>query len=217
MMIWEEFKNNPFSVLGASPLDSRAKLIARQAELALFDDDRVTQEALAKLLHPVRRLQAEIRWFPGTQNVAFEPVRMFFQSNGQGPIPQIDSTSVLAQFNVLRLAIGLNLPDNEQDCRTALYALAVLADALYPEQVTEDINKDRCQAGFTLLPSTTETETELRQLLRETAALSVSMIRKPDSLSLIHQLESEYQTRGSMFHNSYLIELAAEELRKSKL
>ena len=46
MTILEQISANPFMVLGATPKDSRAKLIARQAELALFDDTHQTDEAL---------------------------------------------------------------------------------------------------------------------------------------------------------------------------
>lgn len=64
MAMIDTYRNHPFRVLGASPRDTRAALAERQADLALFGDDGASEEALAALLHPATRLEAELRWFP---------------------------------------------------------------------------------------------------------------------------------------------------------
>ncbi len=209
MTVAEEIRTNPFFVLGMTPQDTRPALIARQAELALFDDDRSADEALARLLHPSGRLRAEIRWFPQTPAGALEPVRALLKSGGAGAVPRLDSPSVLAQFNFLRLAFSLNPPSEERECRAAINALAIMADALYPGQVTEEINGDRSEGGHALLNGTGETEAELRLLLGDAAALCASWVGRSFRVRLGSELEWDYKNRGTDYHNSFLIELTA--------
>ncbi|MBQ8136177.1 MAG: hypothetical protein IJ174_01975 [Clostridia bacterium] len=60
---------NPFALLNASPRDSREALLERADEAALLsghDPDK----ALSDLLHPGKRLRAELAWMPNTEKPA---------------------------------------------------------------------------------------------------------------------------------------------------
>ena len=101
----EETKKNPFRVLEASPRDSREILNMKQAELALLGESASNgQAALTALLHPQSRLEAEMRWFPGTEKAETDRLLQFMESHGKyEPIPPFATSSVLARFNALRL------------------------------------------------------------------------------------------------------------------
>ena len=56
---------NPFYVLGASPSDNRRRLRTLYDEKSLFNSSETCDDALQTLTHPLKLLNAEIRWFPG--------------------------------------------------------------------------------------------------------------------------------------------------------
>lgn len=58
-------EKNPFYILEASPYDKRANIISKAEEKAFFTDSGICEEAQAKLLHPEKRLSAELDWFYG--------------------------------------------------------------------------------------------------------------------------------------------------------
>ena len=56
---------NPFYVLGASLSDNRQRLRALYDEKILLCPPEEVDTALQEVTHPLKRLDAEIRWFPG--------------------------------------------------------------------------------------------------------------------------------------------------------
>lgn len=58
------FLDNPFFVLDVKPCDSDAMIMERADEYGLFEDYNRGSEAKAKLIHPRKRIDAEIAWLP---------------------------------------------------------------------------------------------------------------------------------------------------------
>ena len=56
---------NPFYILGATPLDSRRKINEFADDKSLLLNTAEITEARDILINPSKRLAAEIRWFPG--------------------------------------------------------------------------------------------------------------------------------------------------------
>ena len=56
-------EKNPFYILEVSPYDKRANIISKAEEKAFFADSGNCEEAQARLLHPEKRLSAELNWF----------------------------------------------------------------------------------------------------------------------------------------------------------
>ena len=58
-------QENPFYILGASPMDHQERLISLYEEKKDYHDSTIYEEAKSVLLSPQRRTYAELCWFPG--------------------------------------------------------------------------------------------------------------------------------------------------------
>ena len=172
------FWENPFRILGVKPSDPRQVLIRHQEDLSLFGEEAAS-DALNALLHPSSRLEAELRWFPQMKEEEVRELEAFLrerQLKGEalwakgvpGPAPSCQGSSFLAQFNVLRLSLATLRPVTYEGWRSSFLALAVVGDALLPEQVQEEINVDRSAADFALITDLGEVNQGIRDLFLET-------------------------------------------------
>ena len=213
----ERYRSHPFRVLGASSRNTREQLNALRTEAALFGRDEAAEDALTALLHPDSRLDAEIRWFPMTEEKEISALFRYAEQEAvTEPVPDFGARSFLALFNRVRLCLSL-LPIPREDAFTAsLYSLSLCADTLIPRQVIWEINEDRKVAGFPPLMSEAEADAAISDLLRETADSLIQ--RRPDSLrgraakELSERLLREYRDMKSPRHNSYLVRITAESL-----
>ena len=210
-------EQNPFHVLGASTTDSRERLIELQRDMALFGEEQASEEALNALLYPQSRLEAEIRWFPTAEPSEIQKLMGSVKHPIEGqPIPTFLSGSFLARFNAVRLQLGAFPISNEREFSAVIFSLAVAADALWPAQVMEELNRDRVQSGFSRLEKKEEVDSALSGLLRETVQAYLDIfptgMRKETLLSIGKNFQSEMKNRKSRYHNSYLLDIAADEI-----
>ena len=56
---------NPFHILTATTRDNRQRIMALAEERALLLDPNECTQARSDLIHPRKRLSAEIAWMPG--------------------------------------------------------------------------------------------------------------------------------------------------------
>lgn len=59
-----DLRHNPFYILGASMTDNKRRIMEVAEEKSLFGDEEAIEEAKTILLDPIRRIDAEISWFP---------------------------------------------------------------------------------------------------------------------------------------------------------
>ena len=59
-----ELRHNPFYILGASIADSKRRIMELAEEKSLFGNEEAVEEAKTILLDPIRRIDAELSWFP---------------------------------------------------------------------------------------------------------------------------------------------------------
>lgn len=210
-------RQNPFHVLNATPLDSRETLFEKQREMALWGENEQGEQALSALLYPQSRLEAEMRWFPCTAGEEITKLLDYVVSpRSLQPIPVFRTDSFLARFNALRLQLTLFPVSEVPELSALIHSLATVADALLPAQVMEEINRDREKSGFSPLTYPEELDAQLTGLLRETVQACLSAC--PDGLSSAEldamgkRLRKEIKDRQSAFHNSYLLDLAVEEI-----
>ena len=221
--LFRETKKNPFRILNATPSDSRESLIEKQREMELFGEKKEGEQALSALLYPQSRLEAEIHWFPNTANEEINRL-LAYVSNPQGfqPVPQFRTDSFLARFNALKLQLMIFPVSETKDLVALIHSLSTVADALLPGQVTEEINRDREKAGFSLLQKAGELDAQLTGLLRETVrAYLEAFSARTDRMELKRfgeLLRTEMKNRKSPYHNSFLLDLSSEEfsLQSSK-
>lgn len=213
------YDSNPFHVLEATPRDTRSELAVLQRDAMLFGNDQAASEAFDALSHPQSRLEAEISWFPQAMPAEIDELLRFLQTPRQPYgssviIPEMPS--MVAQFNAVRLLLSTEPIENAWDFEAHILSISVLADGLYAEQVREEINADRAQAGFAQEMMLSPVNAQLNRLLAET--LSHVIARKPPSLAprsvlaLSKHLEKAYRNELSTYYNSYFLELASDLL-----
>ena len=59
-----DLRHNPFYILGASMTDNKRRIMELAEEKSLFGDEEAVEEAKTILLDPIRRIDAELSWFP---------------------------------------------------------------------------------------------------------------------------------------------------------
>ena len=221
MSLLDTYRNNPFYLLAASAADSRTALIAKQEDMALFGDDKAADLALAALLNPQTRTEAEIRWFPLMQARETQELIGFFEKHWEDVMmPSLAVPSMLGQFNMLRLALSRLRAGTDSECRAILRSLATAADTLLPAQVMEEINMDRRISGFPEITRPAMIEPPLRDLLNETVKIYLDRmagrLSDKDLWEMGKAIDMEYKSAASPYHNSYFLEMAAKRLNNGK-
>ena len=217
MSLLDTYRNNPFYLLAASAADSRTALIAKQEDMALFGDDKAADRALAALLNPQTRMEAEIRWFPLMQARETQELIGFFEQHWEDTtMPSLAVPSMLGQFNMLRLALSRLQAGTDSEFRAILFSLATAADTLLPAQVMEEINMDRRLSGFPEITLPSMIEPLLRDLLNETVKIYLDRMAGKDLRELGQEIDRTYKSAASPYHNSYFLEMAAKRLNNGK-
>ena len=143
------FQTNPFWILGATPRDSRRRIVELADERILDSQGDSVRRARAALTNPRTRLKAEITWLPGVS--PGRAMRLLDILSAE-PESLLDESGVpgLARANLLGAAV---VPLASSGAHRELIVRLVLSlsetwDALSPEDVLRDINVDRDVAGF---------------------------------------------------------------------
>ena len=217
MTLLDSYHENPFFILTASARDTRVTLIEKQEELALFGGEEKAEQAMAKLLNPQTRVEAEIQWFPLMETQESQDLIRFFERHRDDTeMPTQRPLSMLGQFNILRLGLSRIQIQTVSELKAILQSSAIAADALIPRQVMEEINQDRKQSGFPEITNQSEIELQVRELMRETIKAYLDNLSRGitgDELSeTVKELKKEYVNASSPYHNSYFLEMAADHL-----
>ncbi len=155
---------NPFFTLGATTHDNRRRIMALAQEKTLTADEAMAaavRDAKAVLVHPKRRLAAEIGWLPGLRLKTSWAVEMLQQDPAK--VRNLVALPNLARANLL--AAGLTrivaqLPKGE--IAQWILELARVHDATAAEPTTALLNEERSIAGFPALTDLQMVDNELR-------------------------------------------------------
>ncbi|OOV35210.1 hypothetical protein BV61_01180 [Candidatus Synechococcus spongiarum LMB bulk15M] len=155
---------NPFFILGATMGDNRRRIMALAEEKSLTTDDATVpavRDAKAMLIHPRRRLSAEIGWLPGLHLNTSWAISMLQQDPVQ--VRSLVGVPSLTRANLL--AAGLirvveQLPKGE--VVQWILELAHAHDAITAEPTMTLLNKERSAAGFPAIMDLQMVNAELR-------------------------------------------------------
>lgn len=174
---------NPFRVLGASPLDDRRRLVALGDEAALLGEENA-EEAMNTLLNAQKRLEAEINWFPNTPAAQAEAVINYPNAEQPAPYPELGSECALAQFNACRVMLE-TWPVTDANNAFALCKSMINADSnIRIDQLLQEINRDREKAGFQPLADTSDLSYRLDALRHSAAQRIMDRIQEIPNIKL---------------------------------
>lgn len=195
---------NPFRILGASPLDDRRRLITLADEASLLGVENA-EEALNLLLNAQKRLEAEINWFPSTPAAQAEAVLSYPDNPNPAPYPQIESPSALALFNACRVLLESWKITDLESAAALCKSLALVDCAIQPDALMQEINRDREKAGFPPLTDSADLSYRLDGL-RHSAAQRI-MDRIGESSAIRDTAMMGHLARMYKIHRSPLIEI----------
>ena len=170
---------NPFYILAATTRDNRQQIMALAEERALLMDPSECLQARSDLIHPRKRLSAEIAWLPGTGLKHASKVLRYLESSpemlfGMHELTQFknilgtDKMIPIAQANLL--AVGLSrFPDYSSDYVAGwiisewIVEIAYVFGNIDPEVVRTTINEERIVSGFPTVTDLSAIETEIKE------------------------------------------------------
>ena len=234
MDLWKIWEEHPFAVLGATPRDTRVRLLELEAEKKLFGEEDQIQNAVSALLYPESRLAAELTWFPQTNTAEIQKLSAYMKKClkvreegsvriiGVGRPPEFHTRSAVARFNSVRLFVALLCPETESAYLAVVHSLVTVADTLLPKQVMDELNADRLISRFPALQKQSEIRQQTTILLEQTAGWLAQML--PESLnhpagisSILTTLKKELKDHNSLSHGSFFQELLRDALEIRKL
>lgn len=142
-----DLADNPFFALGASPRDSRQRLLELASEGRATSDPDAAARARAVLTHPKKRLSAELAWLPGVAPArASEIVQRLVAKTGG--VPALDALPPLATANVLAASLfRLESAATDTEVAEGVILLARVFEGLGAERTMALVNEDRLVAG----------------------------------------------------------------------
>ena len=157
---------NPFLRLGATMGDNRGRIMALAEEKSLVADETTAaavQDAKAVLIHPKRRLKAEIGYLPGLEPQQASEMIATVQQNPINIRNLVAHLPSLARANLLAaglIRVAGRLPKDE--VAQWILALAHGHEAIAARPTVTLLNEERAAAGFPAVTDLQTVDAELR-------------------------------------------------------
>lgn len=188
---------NPFYVLGVSPQQDRHTILSVAKERSLVVDEQSVRGAKSVLVHPVKRIAAEVAWLPGVDSdriaglfglLELYPtrIRTYVQLGTYVQVPP------LAQANLLSEAL-VQLPSNVPISELVQWtvSIATIYAKIDVESTIELLNADRRKSEFPTISNRGHVQSALRERRRyfrrtiETVLDRLSASKKVDALTAV--------------------------------
>ena len=159
---------NPFNILGVSSRDSRSRL-ELVVESAQPEHEAAWREAKSLLLHPRRRIKAEVRWLPGVAPARARELASLIPNLSE-LVPKMKGLNRLALANLgAEILLIHDTPSMLQTHKWLVYA-GQMAESLDIDNLAATINEDRAVAGIPLIGDEHHVEDELVERQKEIVA-----------------------------------------------
>lgn len=169
------YEDNPFRVLGVTPLDSRREIVRRAEEKELFIDQQKCANARTILTNPQRRIAAEIHWFLECSDSEIEEIEDYISSRLEGKNSGDllwEKYSDLTQLNIHMACMEAQNFESIPAAKYYVLGISRLFESIDIDSILQIINDCRSKAGFPEIGNKQEVEsafsdmrTEIRQAL----------------------------------------------------
>ena len=165
---------NPFHILTATTRDNRQRIMALAEERALLLDPNECTQARSDLIHPRKRLSAEIAWMPGTGLRRASEVLRYLESApgtlfGLDELTQFkhilgaDRMIPIAQANLLAAGLSRFLDRSSSNVTKWVLEIAYVFENIDTEMVRTIINEERIVSGFPAVTDLSAIEMEIKE------------------------------------------------------
>ena len=215
-----KISDNPFFTLGVSTRADRKQIASAADAKAFVQDSEAVRAARTSLVIPSKRLYAEVRWFPGTEDAKISEIVSFFRRFSAGQTKPGINALIFRGLTLLNIAVYMfsyRKFRNTAEMSKSILTICECFDELSVKKVCAVINSDRTIAGF---PPVSEQELahELndyrRDILRNIdGRMSVLSLEK--YTELLEELADSYADDDGDYHGSLMLDdiMACYELR----
>ncbi|MBP7509742.1 MAG: hypothetical protein KA807_18155, partial [Prolixibacteraceae bacterium] len=189
---------NPFYILGATPLDSRRKINEFADDKSLLLNTAEITEARDILINPSKRLAAEIRWFPGLSKEQTSEILGLIadlQAGNRTEEPNIFEWNTLANLNAKLYAFPYRELKDIFKAKYLILEISRLYESISIKELTDDINHDRKIGGLPSISGTTEIEEAIRDYrddIKKTISQALSKLTQEQNIELITMLAQKF-------------------------
>ena len=153
---------NPFHILGATARDNRHSIMELAEERSLLSNADECMAARSILIHPRRRISAEVAWLPGVDPTFSDEMLRHLDSPNQNLL-NITGLTHIARANLLVSGLSRlpNLPTS--NIMEWILSIAQASEAINSEMVCAILNEDRRAFGFPEITDLSAIDDEIRK------------------------------------------------------
>ena len=153
---------NPFHILGATARDNRHSIMELAEERSLLSNADECMAARSILIHPRRRISAEVAWLPGVDPTFSDEMLRHLDSPNQNLL-NITGLTHIARANLL--VSGLSRLPNFPTSNIVEWILAIAqaSEAINSETVYAILNEDHRASGFPEITDLSAIDDEIRK------------------------------------------------------
>ena len=153
---------NPFHILGATTRDNRHRIMELTEERSLLSDADECMAARSILIHPRRRISAEVAWLPGIDPMLSDEVLKRLDSPNQNLL-NITGLTHIVRANLLISGLS-HLPNlSSSNVVEWILAIAQASEAINPEEVHAILNAERRMSGFPEITDVSAIDDEIQK------------------------------------------------------
>ncbi|MCL6250397.1 hypothetical protein M3P36_04950 [Altererythrobacter sp. KTW20L] len=187
---------NPFVLLDVSVRDNSRTILQAVEDQSLMHDQDVCHAAGALLMHPRRRIEAELGWFPGLNPNA---------AKAAAAVRSKDDIDSLGITGLHRANAFVQLAQDEASCETVESLKEIVAEIIKSStqvdlgRIVQEINEDRQLAGFPIVSNVEMAATELerrRELWRHIILDTLNRAQTDVMAEAIYDLVKEAISNG---------------------
>lgn len=199
--------DNPFHTLGASPRDSRKRILELADDLSLIGEEEQCMEARSDLTNPRKRLKAEIAWILGVRPTLASELLSKLQTSPREAI-NVGNLHSLAKANLIASALPNLKPENAEQAVEWILELSQQFEIIEKDKVLSLINEERVVSGFPEVsdPKSVESELEERRVFFRKAIKKVLDHLSSDELVRAVTKVVDIATNEGQVHSPVLIE-----------
>ena len=143
-----DLRHNPFYVLGASLTDNKRRIMELAEEKSLFGDEEAIEEAKTILLDPIRRIDAEIAWFPELDVETARAMVLHLVEGQLVPSCRLDGVGRITERAETMYRTQYEDCSNKTEFANDILALARGFRDLDYDALQDILNRSRKAAGF---------------------------------------------------------------------
>ena len=198
---------NPFYILGASPRDSRHKIVELSDERSLLVDSHECLKARSELTNPRKRLSAEIAWLPGVGPKQTDQLIALLRSSPRDVLT-IEKLPPVARANVLVSGFTQLRVQNVSEIVKWILEISLSFEQFDSENLRSAINEERIVSGFPQIVDNAAVEEEIQERRRFFVSVIQSFLDGIPSKNLVEAVTEavDIATNNGEKHGPILID-----------